>query len=1143
MHTDKIVGFIVTLLALAGAGWTQEFRGSILGQITDSSGAVVAGAAVKVVNIDTNTVLETRSNDSGNYQVPFILPGNYTTSVEHQGFKKALRDGVRVSLNAQVKLDFVLEVGSSVESVTVTADAPLLSTAGADLGQVVGSAYIQTTTMALTRNVMDLARLAPGVAGGGGGYTSNSQKDLAISGGGSTTGRNEFFVDGLPNTVPQSGGNVVFVPSMDSVEEMKVHTTMFDAAYGHTNGGAINITTRGGANQMHGTLFLFKRWRALNANSWTNNRLGITRQPVRYNQWGYVVSGPVFLPKIYDGRNRTFFSTALERNSNTSDSSRQGRMPTELERVGDFSQTISRTGSAFAVYDPMSTVVAGTRATRTEFPGARIPASRLSPIGVNVLKLYPLPNRPARAQIGGINWAAPAPELTEEKQASVRIDHNLSSKQRLFSRLSKLVRDQLPQRPFPAEYSEGGGGDYIRRDLWSAGIDDTFTFSPSFIGSLRYGFTRRSEFTSKGGILDVDPAILGLPQSYMQNQYLYGIPIFRMGENMPMVGSGYRPDANELHSFLGTFTKLQGAHGLKFGFDWRVAHRNPNALGTAAPGDFTVNAGFTQADPFTNSSADRSGSAMASLLVGTPASGSLGFSSPLAMQNHLFAAFLQEDWKANRRLTLSFGLRLELETPYTERYNRISYAFDSSAKLPAQVPGMDLRGGILFAGVNGNPRRQGKLDGNNFGPRFGFAFSAAPKTVLRGGYGLFYSGQSYNTDFLGAVGAFDASTPYVSSTDGGATPFTTLANPFPNGLRQPLGSSAGLMAQVGDSLTFFDINRVNPYNQQWQFSIQRELPSQILVEAAYLGMLSLKQLESFNLNEKPDRYLALGAAENTTVPNPFAGIFPATSTLGQGATIPQRRFWVAYPQFNSLTIQGSNTGRAIYHALQVKAEKRLTRGLSFLATYANSKLIDNNTTSIVNTRKYRSISPMDQPQVMRLAFTYQLPFRFSGATWSKVANHAVGGWLVGGLMSFGSGSPMSISDSNGRPIRLRNAQKSGPVSERLGDRRDPATGVVLNPYFDITAFQRLPNQYTVSPEPPYFDELRDPGSRGLNLSLAKSFPLRERLKLEIRGEATGATNTPNYSGPGTALNSAATLGVINSAGGARQVQMSARISF
>ncbi len=1115
----------------------------MLGQVTDSSGAVVPGATVRVVNIDTNAVLETRTNDAGNYEVPFLLPGNYSIKVERTGFKTASREGVRLSLNARVTLDFVLEVGSAVETVTVTADAPLLATAGADLGQVVSSTYIQTATVALTRNVLDLAKLAPGVMRGGGGYTSNSQKDISISGGGSTTGRNEFFVDGLPNTVPQSGGNIVFVPSMDLVEEMKVHTTMFDAAYGHSNGGAINITTKGGTNQLHGTLFLFKRWRALNANSWTNNRLGITRPPVRYHQWGYVGSGPVWLPKLYDGRNRTFFFTSLERNSNTSDSSRQHRVPTELERQGDFSQTFSRTGTAFAIYDPLSTVVSGSRATRMEFPGAKIPASRLSPIGVNVLKLYPLPNQAVRTQIGALNWAAPAPEVTEEKQASVRMDHYLGSRQRLFGRFSKLIRDQLPQRPFPAEYREGRGGDYIRRDLWSAGRDGTITFSPTFIGSLRYGFTRRSEFTSKGGILDVDVAVLGLPQSYLQNQYLRGIPIFRMGENMPMVGSGYRPEANELHAFLGTFTKLQGSHSLKFGFDWRVAHRNPHALGTSAPGDFTVNAGFTQADPFTNSTADRSGSSMASLLLGYPASGSLGFTSPQALQNHIFAAFLQEDWKVTRRLTLNLGLRWEMETPYTERYNRMSYAFDQNAKLPVNVPGMDLRGGILFAGVGGNPRRGGRVDGNNFGPRFGFAYSVLPKTVLRGGYGLFYSGQSYNTDFLGAVGAFDANTSYVASIDGGATPYTSLANPFPNGLRQPLGSSVGLMAQVGDSLTFLDLKRVNPYNQQWQFSIQRELPSRIVAEAAYLGMLRLKQFESFNLNEKPDRYLPLGAAENTAVPNPFLGVFPSTSTLGTGNTLPQRRLWVAYPQFTTLTIQGANTGRAIYHALQVKAEKRLTRGLSFLATYTNSKLIDNNTTSIINVRKYRSISSLDQPQVLRIAFAYQVPFRIHGGMGAKIANHLVSGWLAGGFATFASGQPLSITDTNGRPIRLRNASKTGPVSERLGDRRDPLTGRVLNPYFDTTAFQRLPNQYTVPPEPPYWDELRAPGTRSLNLSLSKSFPLRERLKLEIRAEATGATNTPNFAAPGTALNNAATFGVINSAGNSRQVQGNARITF
>ncbi|MBI4889940.1 MAG: carboxypeptidase regulatory-like domain-containing protein [Acidobacteria bacterium] len=1100
-------------------------------------------AAVKVINVDTNAVFETRTNESGNYQVPFLLPGNYALKVERAGFRTAAREGVRVALNAQVRLDFSLEVGSTVESVTVTSDAPLLATTGADLGQVVTNNYIQNVTVSLTRNILELAKLAPGVMGGGGGYTSNSQKDVTISGGGSTTGRNEFFVDGLPNTVPQSGGNIVFVPSMDSVEEMKVHTTLFDAAYGRTNGGAISITTKGGTNQLHGTTYLFKRWRALNANSWTNNRLGLQRQPVDYYQWGFVVSGPVSIPKLYAGRDKTFFSVALERNANTGTDVRQNRVPTELERQGDYSQTLSRTGTAFAIYDPLSTVVTGSRATRTEFPGAKIPASRLSSIGVNVLKLYPLPNLTVRPQIGAINWNGLSPETTQEKQLSARIDHNLSARQRLFGRVSKLVRDQAPTRAFPAEYREGGGGDLIRRDLWSAGLDDTITFSPTLIGSLRYGFTRRSEFTSKGAFNEIDPAVLGMPQSFIQSQYLSGLPIFRMGENMPMVGSGFRPEANEMHSFLGTFTKLKGAHSIKFGFDWRIAHRNPHALGTAAPGDFTVNAGFTQSDPFTNSTADRSGSAMASILLALPASGALGFTSPQALQNHAVALFAQEDWKAGRKLTLNFGLRYELETPYTERYNRMSYAFDENAKLPVTVPGMDLRGGILFAGIDGNPRRSGQVDGNNFGPRIGFAYSAHPRTVLRGGYGLFYGVQSYNTDFLGSVGAFDASTNYVSSINGGATPFTSLENPFPNGLRQPLGSAVGLMAQAGDSLTFFDLKRLNPYTQQWQFSVQQEVPGQIVVEAAYLGMQSLKQFEGYNLNEKPDKYLPLGTAENTAVPNPFYGILPATSTLGAGPTIPQRRLWVAFPQFNSLTIQGANTGRAIYHALQLRVEKRLSRGLTFLTSYNFSKLIDNNTTSIVNVRKYRSISSMDQPHVLRVAFAYQIPGRIRGGVAAKIANQVVSGWVAGGLFTYAAGRPLSISDTNGRPIRLRDASKSGATSDRLGDQVDPVTRRVLNPYFDTTAFLRLPNQFTISPEVPYWSELREPSAHSLNLSLVKSFPLHERLRLEVRAEATDATNSPNFAAPGTALNNTATFGVINSASGSRQVQGSARITF
>lgn len=490
---------------------------------------------------------------------------------------------------------------------------------------------------------------------------------------------------------------------------------------------------------------------------------------------------------------------------------------------------------------------------------------------------------------------------------------------------------------------------------------------------------------------------------------------------------------------------------------------------------------------------------------------------------------------------MNLGLRYELETPYLERYNRNSYRFDENAALPVKVPGLDLKGGILFAGVGGNPRAV-PADKNNFGPRFGFAYNPTSRTVIRGGYGVFYTTISLNTSFFGSLNVFNAVTPFVGSTDNGATASTTLANPFPAGLVQPIGTSIGLMAQVGESLSFFDDKRRNPYNQQWQLSVQQELPARMLLEVAYMGMHSLKQVESFNLNEKPDRYLALGRAENNTVPNPFLNVFPATSTLGRGATITQNRLWVRFPQFTSLTMQGANTGRALYHSMQMKVDKRLSHGLNLLLAYTFSRLMDNNTTSIVNERHYRSVSSIDQKHVMRLAFTYELPMRFAGGGMNQLWRQAFGGWAVSGLLNLATGTPLSVSHTYGRPLRIRNPRLEGPIVERLGDKRD-ASGRVLNPFFDIAAFAPLPDQYTITPEPPALDELRAPGTRSLNLSVFKSFPLRERLKLEVRMEATGATNTPNFDAPGTNMNQAATFGVISTAGGNRAMQASARLVF
>jgi hypothetical protein len=1134
MRTFLVIWFAV-LPALA-----QEFRGRISGTITDPNDAVVAAARVRVVNVETKVAQQTVSNETGSYQVPFLLPGLYLVTVEAAGMKRAEWPRIAVPTNAEVKLDVQLELGALEQTVTVTGEPPMLNLSGADLGQVIDRRYVATVAVALTRNVVASARLAPGVSGIVGTFSSNDQANISLSGGGSTNTRNEFTLDGIPNTVPQGGGNIVFVPSLDSVEDVKVHTTMFDASLGHSNGGAVNITTRGGTNELHGTAYLYKRWKALDANSWVNNRLGLEKPPVSYRQWGFTAGGPVWIPRVYKGTNRTFFFVSREQDKLANPVSRQSRVPTDLERQGDFSQTLSRVGGAFAIYDPATTVVTGTSAARQPFPGNRIPANRLDPTGLAVLKAFPTPNQNVPVQIGRFNWGQSGVSDTKNYNTNVRLDHALSDRHRLFGRFGRLFRDQSAVIFFP------GPNDFpidgtdaiadISRVFHSFVLDDTMIWSPSFAGSVRYGFSRRTQATERGAY-GLDGAAIGLVPAILGAQRFKGYPLFRLGENMATIGGFYSLEATEQHALLATFTKQSGLHSTKFGLDYRLANWNRLVPGTAGPGDFTFSSVFTQQDPFTNSSADRSGTSMASLLLGAPASGSIGFTTPMSLRNHYMGLFVQENWKIRPRLTLNLGLRYELETPWVERYNRMSYGFGSTAAFPARVQGLDLRGGLLFAGINGNPRRGGPVDRNNFGPRLGVAWQVTGRTVVRAGYGLFYAAQTFNSSFLGEVETFGAVTPFVGTTDGGATVANTLRNPFPNGIVQPAGSSLGLATQFGNALTYYDLNRVSPYNQQWQFSVQRELPGRVLVDAAYLGMLSLKQFESFNLNEKPDRFLALGPAENTRVTNPFLGIAPASSTLGQGATIVQSRLWPAFPQFTNLTVQGANTGRAIYHALQFKTEKRFSHGFSALFSHTFSKLIDNNSASYVNTRNYRSVSQFDQTHTLRLAAVYVFPWRPRTAFARALAS----GWEVTTFLSLETGTPLSVTHANGRPLRIRNPKLEGSVSDRLGDRREG--GRVVNPYFDIAAFQPLPNQYTVTPEPALLAELRAPTATSLNLTALKAFKLYERLRLQVRMDAIGATNTPAFGAPGTNLSNLATFGVISSASGSRQMLGSVRLLF
>ena len=1143
------VRIVILGCALSAFLAAQDYRGSLLGRVSDPSGAVIPGASVSAVQEGSGLKATTLSNAEGNYILPVLEPGTYTVTVEAPGFKKLVRPQVTVRTGERLELNFQLEVGTPTETITVTAELPLLQTASADLALVVDRRFVDLLFIP-NRNPLNLITLTPGVRSEsqwfGGPFADSQQHFFSVHGGGATVGRNEILVDGASVVMPRQGGAMGTSPSGDAVEELRVQTTMFDAAYGHTNGGVVSYTTRSGSNELHGSFEGFIRNEIFNANSWTNNKRGVPRPPDNRQFYSATVGGPLVLPKLYNGRDRTFFFTSFQWQGNKGGTTYSARVPTEAERRGDFSRTLNPQGGPLMIYDPYSSVVEGTRVVRQPFPGNVIPPARQNETGQAIMSVYPSPNLNAPTQIGVYNWVAQSSYTLPSRQFSQRVDHQLSPRQRLFGRFAFMDYGQH-FKAVPAGLRDspiGGSPNADFRHFYNASINDDYTFSPTTVASFRFAFSRYWSDTVFSGN-KLDPKVLKLNPDILANQMRPAWPGIDMSEGFYMIGHRFKIRANDSYVARPTLTRLAGSHNLRLGGDFRVVNWNEISPDSQAAGYFTFRPTFHVSDPFDPMSARVSGTAMAGLLMGIPVSGSISGPAPYALRSYYTAAYVQDDWKVTRKLTFNIGLRWEVETPYTERFNQLSWGFDHYAPSPVKVPGMDLRGGLIFAGVNNVSRRQGKTDWNNFGPRFGFAWQVLPSTVIRGGYGLFYASGVQNQDISIAIPpTFSTSITYVGTVDRGVTPYTTLANPFPQGVTRPRGAADGLATRVGDSISFAAQDRVLPYSQQWQFSIQQALPAQTRLELAFVRMLSVKGFGNFNLNEKPDKYLELGPAENIRVPNPFYGIHPPTSPLGSSSTIPQRQFWLAYPQFTSVTQMLTNSATTVYHSVYLNVEKRLTHGLTLIFNHTISKMIENNLTSLVNKRYYRCISDMDRPHVMNLAFVYDLPFG-KGRPWvtSGFWSRIIGGWSVSGRAFYSSGTPLSISDSNGRPIRLWNAAKKGPIRDRIGDRVDPVTREVLNPYFDTKAFASLPTPYMVPPEPPHFAELRAPHRKTLDASIIKRIQLYERINVDIRADANNVTNSPQWDGPGTNMASKATFGVIQTAGGNRVVQLSVRAVF
>ncbi len=1141
-----VVSAIITLAAHA-----QVRTAQITGSVLDSTSALIVGAGVLVTNADTGVVRETVTNEAGLFVLPNLDPGRYSILVRKEGFRAAERKGITIHVGDQIRLDFALEVGSISDQVTVQAEMTLLQTGQASQSMVVDNQRVVDLPLN-GRNGMQLVALTPCITARRGFFTSRvealqaNQSNFVVNGGASFS--NDIAIDGSTNTVA-GHGQLAFTPSVDTIQEFKIQTTNYSAEYGRTGGGVINIATKSGTNQLHGTLYQFHRNRVLDANNVFNNRGGQPRAPYILNQYGGTVGGPIAFPR-YDGRNRSFFFFGYEGIKLRRSRNFVGTVPSVAQRAGDFSQTVSADGRPVIVYDPFSTRQQGAGFVRDAVPGNRIPANLHDAVARNLSAYFPLPNQPGTTA-GANNYLTNAAEPNDMYILNGRLDHNFSSRNSTFVRISRDFVQYRPANFFHNIATSNSEGIAPQPD-WHATVGDTHTFSPALVMEVRYGFARFAQ-NRRSESDGIDFTQLGFPLTYQaeaQNRQFPTVNVAGLSQLGPCSCANFLLGA-DTHSLVARLIWIRGRHTLKTGIDLRE-YRHNSFLG-AGGGTFTANAAFTQGpNPLTSSVV--AGNGYASLLLGTLAAGNTGIRSHVSYFTRYYAGYLQDDFVVTRKLTLNVGLRYDYETPRMERYDRLTF-FNPGAANPIgpQLVLPNLRGGLMFTGVQGNPRTWSDPDRNNFGPRVGFAYQAAERTVLRGGYGITYLPNGTNHNGFGAgQDGFSATTNMVTSLNG-VNPETLLKDAFSDGLIQPPGNAQGLLTLLGQSVRGDFRNLRVGYMQQWSANLQREIASNLLVEAGYVGSRGIGLPITFQLNQIPDQSLNLGQELLTQVANPFFGRITAGSL--SRSTIPRGQLLRPFPQFDAVTFATREAGASTFHSLQLRAERRFGSGLALQAAYSFSKLISDtdsrkafgdtqaNIQNSNNRRLDRTVAPQDVSQRLVVNYVLELPFGRSKsaalAPAGRVLNALVGGWSLSGITTLETGRPLALTtatnntNSFGGGSRPNNIGQSAklPSSERSIDR-----------WFNTSVFSQ-PAPFTFGNTPRTLPDVREPGLASFNFAVLKGIPLRESLRLQFRAEAFNLLNTPQFGTPGTAFGNPQFGVIASQANLPRQVQLGLKVIF
>ena len=1138
------------LLASAPLVESQTITATLQGTVSDPTNAVIPGAIVTVVNTATNAEFVTESDAAGRFVAPSLQPGPYRVQVESEGFKRVDRTGLVLAVEQTAQIQIVLEVGAVTEVVEVSAEAPLLESTTSSMGQVIDNQKIINLPLN-SRNPYRLALLVPGVSG----RISDVFNGGRILVNGGRPGTNEILVDGVPSSPPLVNPIQGFtvLPSVDSVQEFKVQTNNYSAEFGRSGGSVINMVYKSGTNQVHGSAFEFLRNAELDSNNFFANRNGVPLRSFKRNQFGVTVGGPVMIPKLLDGRDKSFFFFGYEGLRERRAATQIATVPTALQRVGDFSETLNPSGSLISVFDPLTTRdAAGGGFERDAFQGNVIPASRIASVSRNVMGYYPQPNRAGAQYTAVNNWVTAGSDPLDVNKWEVKYDQVVSQDQRFFLRVSRRKFDDNPLIVFPDDIVIANGGRFAPQHSIGAAFDYSWTVSPTLLLNFRAGVSRM-HLPWRPFSFGFDPVSnLGMP-SYIRDladgiEFPGFAPLGyrKLGDG----GPNFRRNSFETHPYSAHATKILSGHSIKFGGEWRFLQVHNSEYGRMN-GTYSFNRAPTQGPDPTRASIN-AGDGLASMLLGYGSGPYTKAFKGVSSSNHYYALYVNDDYKPTSKLTLNLGLRWEVDSARKARHNRMNWFNpDVASPLagPADLP--DLMGGLVFVGVDGVKRAQFDTDYNNFAPRVGLAYQATSRLVLRSAYGLFYApsqmgaggsvgnlGFRSDTDFIGMIGVF---------------PNNTIDDPYPDGLIPALGSSLGLLTGVGGNVNAYWQDTKIPMMHVWNFNLQYQLPGDTSVEAAYSAnrttQLNLAGEGGTNLNQLTEQQLQMGSALLERVPNPFAGVINI-GALSRG-TVPRSFLLRQYPQYTRLGKMFASGADSTYHSFQLKVQKRFSDGLSLLVAYTNAKLIDtwsgifaagtgSNTQNIYDRKADRSISGNDISQRFVLSYVYDLPFgrgRAVGADWNGVADAVLGGWQLNGIITLSTGFPLRPTaantaragngylrpDNNGQSAKL-----SGPVVDRL-DR-----------YFDTSVFSQ-PEPFTFGNTGRFLPDVRRPSTTNWDFSIFKNFSMTEKLGLQVRGEFFNVTNTPVFGSPNTAVNNRNFGRITSQANAPRQIQLGLKL--